>query len=62
MPITDKAVFLIVRSYGLTIGKREGEYRINFKGGREETAFYTHDREDAVCTARYMFKEGNRNV
>ena len=33
------------------------EYRVNFKGGKEATAYYTVDLEDAINTARAMVKE-----
>ena len=31
-----------------------GEYRVNFKGGREATAYYTTDIDDAKDTAVAM--------
>ena len=44
----DKALFGAVRALGLTISKREGEYRIsrpNLSRERAEAiAYYTHDR------------------
>lgn len=30
------------------------EYRVNMKGGKEETAYYTDDIEDAVATGERM--------
>ncbi|MDT8332527.1 hypothetical protein RQ831_15810 [Roseomonas gilardii] len=49
-----------VRSYGCTITRRPGgEFRVNYAGGSEATAYYTHDLEDACGTARRMFKAGN---
>jgi hypothetical protein len=35
----------------MTIGKRDGEYRVNFIGGAEPTAYYTPDLKDAYHTA-----------
>lgn len=32
----------------------EEEYRVNFKGGSECSAYYTNDLNDAVSTARAM--------
>lgn len=51
---TFKAVQASVRAMGLTVRKREGEFRVNYANGREETAYYTNDAEDAVNTARAM--------
>ncbi len=44
-----------VRGLGLTISKNSfGEYRINYPGAGEETAYYTDDPEDAMGTAQLM--------
>lgn len=32
------------------------EHRVNYKGGREETAYYSDDYEDAKATAHHMGK------
>jgi glutamine amidotransferase PdxT len=34
-----------------------GEYRVNFVGGREETAYYTNDLHDAVATGKAMAEQ-----
>lgn len=47
----------IVRDAGMTIHRREREYRVNFRGGSETTAYYTDDRQDAVNTALGMAQE-----
>lgn len=39
---------------GIAISKRSGEYRVNFRGGDEGTAYYTDDLGDAVATGRDM--------
>lgn len=40
---------------GVTIKTIEGtEYRINFKGGSEASAYYTDDLEDALITGKVM--------
>lgn len=39
---------------GVTIRKRDGEYRVNFRGGKEATAYYTTDLEDALQTGLAM--------
>ena len=46
------------RDLGMTIRYNVGcdEYRVNFKGGTEATAYYTNDRDDAVLTARAMMR------
>lgn len=43
-----------LRAVGVTISKRHGEYRVNLRGGREATAYYTDDIEDAVNTGLRM--------
>lgn len=50
-----------LRQWGITLTRREGEYRVNFKGGPERTAYYTNDLEDAIQTGRAMSREGLRN-
>lgn len=47
---------------GITIRKRDNEYRVNFKGGSEESAYYTTDLDDAVGTGHAMvrIKESQR--
>jgi hypothetical protein len=40
---------------GMVLSKTEyGEFRVNFKGGSEATAYYTNDLEDAIGTGRLM--------
>lgn len=48
-----------VREMGLTVTKRDGEFRVNYPNGGEATAYYTNDAADAVGTADAMraFKE-----
>lgn len=54
----DKALFGAVRALGLTISKRDGEYRITVPGlpreRAEAVAAYTDDRGDAWGTAQAM--------
>ena len=40
--------------------KADGEYRVNFRGGREDTAYYTNTLADAFETGRTMAKEGRK--
>ena len=44
----------LARSIGLTLTKHDGEYRVNFQGGKEATAYYTNDIHDALYTAVAM--------
>lgn len=37
---------------GLSVSKREGEFRVNFRDGSEATAYYTNDPQDAIDTAK----------
>jgi hypothetical protein len=45
-----------VRAMGLTLTRKAetDEYRVNFAGGKESTAYYTNDLADAIGTARHM--------
>jgi hypothetical protein len=43
-----------LRKYGIAILKVEGEYRVNFRGGKEATAYYTNDLRDAYDTGIAM--------
>lgn len=42
----------------VVITSKDGEYRVNKKGGREATAAYTEDLTDAVGTGIAMWKKG----
>jgi hypothetical protein len=46
--------FKAIRSAGAEARYEDGEWRVNLKKGREATAYYTTDREDAVDTAIAM--------
>lgn len=52
--MTINAAKQIVQSMGCTLRKTDGEFRVNFKGAAEDTAYYTNDLFDAVETARLM--------
>jgi hypothetical protein len=52
MTLHDAATLL--RAYGMTLKCRDGEYRVNYRGGSEVTAYYTDDRHDAVMTGVAM--------
>jgi hypothetical protein len=44
----------ILRAAGMSLFTKDGEYRVNFTGGREATAYYTTDLLDAVQTGIAM--------
>ena len=48
-----------LRSIGITIVKKPhtGEWRVNFLNGKEATAYYSNDLEDAYKTGLMMSKE-----
>ena len=46
----------ILTPLGVVITAQDGEYRVNFKGGKEDTAYYTDDISDAVGTGKMMKK------
>jgi len=45
----------------VTFDKETEEYRVNFKGGKEGTAYYTDDVDDAIGTGKAMAKEGDKS-
>ena len=48
----------IARHLGLTLRKvRSGDYRVNFRDGKEPAPYYTDDLEDAVNTAVEMARK-----
>lgn len=49
-------------SINLIITKTDGEYRVPGPDGREETAYYTDDRKDAIGTAVVMYKSRDINI
>lgn len=50
-----KQVMKLLRPLGLVLKKNEhDEFRLNYRGGSEETAYYTDDIDDAVHTAWEM--------
>ena len=51
----------IARHLGLTLRKvRSGDYRVNFREGKESTAYYTDTLEDAVRAAIEMARGGSQ--
>jgi hypothetical protein len=38
----------------ISVRLKDGEYRVNFRGGSEATAYYTTDAKDAIYTAWAM--------
>lgn len=54
--MTQKDVISKIRAMGLSVRCIDGEYRVNYPGGAESTAYYTDDASDAVATARVMAK------
>lgn len=55
-----RADYLVtIRNMGLSAKRVEGEYRINYIDGKEATAYYTDNAEDAIGTATLM--KGNQS-
>jgi hypothetical protein len=52
--MTSEQVKQAIRALGLAVTKLDGEWRINYRGGKEATAYYTADNDDAVGTAKAM--------
>ena len=48
-----------LKDLGLTLTKSEDdEFVVNFAKGKEDTAYYTSDLEDALSTGKAMAKKG----
>jgi hypothetical protein len=43
-----------IRALGLTVRRSDGEWNINYRGGRPATAYFTTDNDDALAIARAM--------
>jgi hypothetical protein len=53
--LTQKTVRAALSRVGISFRKTDcGEYRVNFRNGREETAYYTDDLSDALNTGIAM--------
>lgn len=48
------------QSMGMSLTRKDDEYRVNFRGGCEDTAYYTNDLADALATARDMSERAAR--
>ncbi len=44
----------LLQAEQMSLRKRDGEYRVNFKNGKEASAYYTNALDDAVLTGVYM--------
>jgi hypothetical protein len=54
LEMTDKQLQAAIRELGLTVTKIYGEWRINYRGGQEATAYYTSDNNEALDRAKAM--------
>jgi hypothetical protein len=52
--MTSKEVEQAIRALGLAVARIDGKWRINYRGGKEGTAYYTTDDDDALGMARAM--------
>lgn len=43
-----------IMDLGMTLARKDGEFRVNWRGGTESTAYYTNDLADALATAECM--------
>lgn len=63
MPITIRQATKELSDIGIALRHivDTGEYRVNFKNGKEATAYYATDLEDAIATGHMMAarKEGH---
>jgi Trm5-related predicted tRNA methylase len=54
MNLTLDAVRRTLRDLGMVITHVDDEYRVNFRNGKEATAYYTNALDDALGTAFAM--------
>jgi hypothetical protein len=59
---SDAPDHLIVPPHHITITHDGYDYRVPGPDGREETAYYTDDRDDACDTARVMYPDNDLNI
>lgn len=52
----------LVRTLGMVISKNDGEYKVNFSNGQENTAYYTDDLDDAILTAKDMHNRSDNSI
>jgi len=52
--MTSTEVEQAIRAFGLAVTKVDGKWRINYRGGKEATAYYTTDDDDAMGMATAM--------
>jgi hypothetical protein len=52
--MTSKETEQAIRALGLAVTKVDGKWRINYRGGKEATAYYTTDDDDAMGMATAM--------
>ena len=52
--LTLKEAAEALKACGMQIASQPGEYRVNYRGGREATAYYTDDLADALSTGKIM--------
>jgi hypothetical protein len=55
--MTIKQAKELVADMGMTLIVRDREIRVNYRGGREDTAYYTEDIHDAITSAEMMAEE-----
>ena len=53
-PLRLDAVAAELRAIGITLESHPGEYRVNFRNGKEDTACYTEDLQEALAAGRAM--------
>lgn len=54
---------MIAAKLGMTITRTEhDEYRVNFRNGNEDTAYYTDDLRDAIGTANAMYNSRKKGT
>lgn len=53
-PLRLDAVAAELRAIGITLESRPGEYRVNFRNGKEDTACYTEGLQEALAAGRAM--------
>jgi hypothetical protein len=59
---TKKAVRAYVRSLGLTVTWKGNEFRVNYPGAHDGTAYYSDNAEDAIQTAQLMAQHKGKRL
>jgi hypothetical protein len=60
--MTHHHVRALLQKQGMSFRKTGDEFRVNYKGGDEATAYYTNDLADALATGLDMARRSTKQI